>query len=79
MSIMYLGGVIAIPIVPYIADLLGRRTGIVIGCSIMLCGVAMVSIGFHIAIFIVGRFLLGFGLGIAQVSDLLIRHFEILS
>lgn len=75
---MYVGGVVAIPIVPYIADGLGRRTGIVVGCTVMLFGVALVSIGFHIALFVVGRFLLGFGLGIAQVRafnrDFIIIH-----
>lgn len=66
-SIMWIGGILAVPIVPHIADTWGRRIGIVIGCSIMLVGVALVSIGFHIALFAIGRLVLGFGLGIAQV------------
>ena len=37
----------------------------------MLFGVALVSIGSHVELFIIGRFILGFGLGIAQVSELL--------
>lgn len=41
--------------------------GVVIGCIIMLFGVAMVSIGYRVALFVVGRIVLGFGLGIAQV------------
>lgn len=64
---MYIGGILAIPITPIIADRLGRRVGIIIGCSIMLAGVALVSVGVHVALFIVGRLVLGFGLGIAQV------------
>jgi MFS family permease len=60
---------LSIPVVPYVADIMGRRAGVVLGCIIMLCGVAMVSIGFHVALFVVGRLVLGFGLGIAQVSD----------
>ena len=63
---MSIGSMLAIPFVPYTADLLGRRTGVVIGCSIMLVGVALICIGFHVALFIVGRLILGFGIAIAQ-------------
>ena len=65
---MYVGGMVAIPIAPYIADGLGRRLGIVIGCCIMVVGAGLVSIGFHIELFVFGRFFLGLGLGVAQVS-----------
>ncbi|KAK1750861.1 general substrate transporter [Echria macrotheca] len=65
---MSIGSMIAIPFVPYTADLLGRRTGVVIGCSIMICGVALICIGFHVALFIVGRLILGFGIAIAHGS-----------
>ena len=61
---------ISIPVVPYVADIMGRRAGIIMGCCIMLFGVALVSIGSHVALFIVGRMILGFGLGIAQVGYL---------
>uniref|UniRef100_A0A093X8P2 Lactose permease n=1 Tax=Talaromyces marneffei PM1 TaxID=1077442 RepID=A0A093X8P2_TALMA len=63
---MSIGSMLAIPVVPYVADILGRRAGVVMGCLIMLCGVAMVSIGYRVALFVVGRIILGFGLGIAQ-------------
>lgn len=65
---MSIGSLISIPFVPYVADIMGRRAGVVIGCSIMLVGVSLVSIGYHIALFVIGRIILGFGLGIAQVS-----------
>jgi MFS family permease len=65
---MSIGSMLSIPVVPYVADILGRRAGVVLGCVIMLFGVAMVSIGYRIALFVVGRIVLGFGLGIAQVS-----------
>lgn len=65
---MAMGSMLAIPIVPYCADLLGRRMGVVIGCSIMLVGIALLSMGFHIAMFIIGRLLLGFGIAIAHGS-----------
>ena len=66
---MSIGSMLSIPVVPYVADIYGRRAGVVIGCIIMLFGVALVSIGYHIALFVVGRIILGFGLGIAQVSN----------
>ncbi|ERS95199.1 hexose transporter protein [Sporothrix schenckii 1099-18] len=65
---MSIGSMLAIPFVPYAADLLGRRTGVVIGCSIMIVGVALICIGFHVALFIVGRLILGFGIAIAHGS-----------
>ena len=64
---MSIGSMLSIPVVPYVADVFGRRAGVVIGCVIMLFGVAMVSIGYRVALFVVGRIVLGFGLGIAQV------------
>lgn len=65
---MSIGSMLAIPFVPYTADILGRRTGVVIGCSIMIVGVALICMGFHIALFIVGRLILGFGIAIAHGS-----------
>ncbi|KAK4214672.1 hexose transporter protein [Rhypophila decipiens] len=65
---MSIGSLLAIPIVPYTADLLGRRTGVVIGCTIMIAGVALICIGFHVALFIIGRLILGFGIAIAHGS-----------
>lgn len=65
---MAMGSMLAIPIVPYCADILGRRMGVVIGCAIMLVGIALLSMGFHIAMFIIGRLLLGFGIAIAHGS-----------
>jgi MFS family permease len=67
---MYVGGMIAIPIAPYVADTFGRRVGVVIGSTVMLIGVALVSIGYHVELFIIGRLVLGLGLGIAQVSEI---------
>ncbi|KAJ5681408.1 hexose transporter protein [Penicillium maclennaniae] len=72
---MSIGSMLSIPVVPYVADVFGRRAGVVTGCVIMLCGVALISIGYHIALFVVGRIILGFGLGIAQeCSPLLVTE-----
>lgn len=70
---------LSIPVVPYVADMAGRRAGVVTGCIIMLFGVAMVSIGYHIALFVVGRIVLGFGLGIAQVGSLCLSLSQLLT
>ncbi|KAJ5261419.1 hypothetical protein N7478_012014 [Penicillium angulare] len=72
---MSIGSMLSIPVVPYVADIYGRRVGVVVGCIIMLFGVAMVSIGYRVALFVVGRIVLGFGLGIAQeCSPLLVTE-----
>lgn len=60
---MSVGSLVALPSVPYIADILGRRTGVFIGCSIMLLGVALQTIGTDFGIFVAGRFFIGFGVG----------------
>lgn len=61
--IMSVGSLVALPTVPYIADILGRRTGVFIGCSIMVLGVTLQSIGTSFGIFVCGRFFIGFGVG----------------
>jgi len=74
-SIMSVGSIAAIPFVPYAADIFGRRTGIVIGCVIMLLGVVLQSISINIKMFLAGRFFIGFGVAIAHgASPLLITE-----
>jgi len=74
-AIMSIGSIAAIPFVPYAADILGRRTGIMIGCIIMLLGVVLQSISVNFGMFLAGRFFLGFGIAIAHgASPLLITE-----
>jgi len=74
-AIMAVGSITAIPFVPYAADLLGRRTGILVGCIIMLIGVVLQSISAGFGMFLGARFLLGFGVAIAHgASPLLITE-----
>jgi MFS family permease len=55
--------------------MLGRRTGVMIGCSIMIGGVALQSLGFTFAMFVSARFFIGFGVAIAHgASPLLITE-----
>lgn len=63
---MSVGSIVALPITPYIADIAGRRVGVMTGCIIMVIGVVLQSIGVNIAMFIAARFLIGFGVAIAH-------------
>ncbi|KAE8380318.1 hexose transporter protein [Aspergillus bertholletiae] len=74
-AIMSLGSLAALPAVPYIADVLGRRMGILIGCLIMILGVILQSISANYGMFLAARFLIGFGVAIAHgASPLLITE-----
>lgn len=74
-AIMSLGSLAALPAVPYTADLLGRRMGILIGCLIMILGVVLQTISANYGMFLAARFLIGFGVAIAHgASPLLITE-----
>ncbi|MCJ1308864.1 hypothetical protein MMC25_002519 [Agyrium rufum] len=66
--IMSVGSLAAIPFVPYVADGLGRRMGILIGAIIALFGVVLQTISTNLKMFIAARFFLGFGIAIAHGS-----------
>ncbi|KAF7937715.1 uncharacterized protein EAE97_007511 [Botrytis byssoidea] len=73
--IMSVGSLVALPFVPYAADILGRRTGVMIGCTIMIVGVLLQSLGYTFGLFVGARFLIGFGVAIAHgASPLLITE-----
>lgn len=63
---MSVGSIVALPVTPYIADGLGRRIGIMVGCIVMIVGVVLQSIGTNIEMFIAARFFIGFGVAIAH-------------
>lgn len=74
-AIMSIGSIVAIPFVPYTADILGRRAGILIGCIIMILGVVLQSISINLSMFIASRFFIGFGVAIAHgASPLLVTE-----
>lgn len=74
-AIMSIGSIVAIPFVPYTADILGRRAGILIGCIIMILGVVLQSVSVNIGMFIAARFFIGFGVAIAHgASPLLVTE-----
>jgi MFS family permease len=74
-AIMSVGSICALPVVPYTADILGRRWGIIIGCTIMILGVVLQSIGINLKLLTASRFLVGFGVAIAHgASPLLVAE-----
>jgi len=60
-AIMSVGGIVALPLFPFIADNYGRRIGIIVGCIICIVGVVLQTIGATVGMFIAGRFIIGFG------------------
>ncbi|KAL1695129.1 general substrate transporter [Schizophyllum commune] len=60
-AIQGIGGLIALPLSPYLNDGFGRRAGIVLGATIMIVGTVLQSASNTIQMFIGARFLLGFG------------------
>ncbi|ELR10539.1 hypothetical protein VC83_05128 [Pseudogymnoascus destructans] len=67
---MSVGSICALPVVPYTADILGRRWGIIIGCTIMILGVVPQSIGINLKLLTASRFFVGFGVAIAHGAPL---------
>lgn len=65
-AIMSVGSIVAVPISPWLADWRGRRLAIIIGLVIMFIGVALQTASQNIRMFIGARFLIGFGISIAQ-------------
>jgi MFS family permease len=73
--IMSVGSLVAIPFVPYAADMFGRRLAIFMGCVIMVFGVALQAAALNLGMFVAARFLIGFGVAIAHgASPLLITE-----
>ena len=68
-AIQNIGAFCALPFSPYAADLFGRRVGVAVGIVIILIGtVIQVVPTVDRAMFIGGRFLVGFGSNLSQGS-----------
>uniref|UniRef100_A0A8H7NMW8 Major facilitator superfamily (MFS) profile domain-containing protein n=1 Tax=Bionectria ochroleuca TaxID=29856 RepID=A0A8H7NMW8_BIOOC len=63
-----IGQIISFPACPLIADGLGRRWCMFIGCAIVLVGTAIQTSAQNLAAFIGGRVVLGFGASIASAA-----------
>ncbi|KIK66534.1 hypothetical protein GYMLUDRAFT_38267 [Collybiopsis luxurians FD-317 M1] len=69
MSAVYsLGAIVALPLVPWITDHLGRRLAIVFGSVFMVIGAAIQTASQNFAMFVVARLILGFGIPFAIVA-----------
>lgn len=68
-ALYQIGSLVSIPIVPLLADNLGRKLPIAIGCVIMTIGAIVQASSQNLGAFMGGRFLLGFGNSLAQISS----------
>jgi MFS family permease len=64
-----IGSIASLPITPYLADHFGRKICIVIGCLIMIVGAGIQAGAKNLSYFMGGRFLMGFGNSLAQLSS----------
>ncbi|KAI0690854.1 hexose transporter [Cytidiella melzeri] len=69
MSAIYsLGSIVSLPFVPFVSDRLGRRMAILFGSAIMVVGAVLQMAAQNFAMFVIARFLLGFGIPFAIVA-----------
>lgn len=64
-----IGSIASLPIAPFIADRFGRRAAIIAGCVIMVVGAAVQGAAQNNGMFEGGRFMMGFGNTLAQLSS----------
>jgi MFS family permease len=64
-----IGAIASLPVAPYIADHFGRKACILLGCIIMIVGAAIQGAAKNVDYFMGGRFLIGFGNSLAQLSS----------
>ncbi|KEY66763.1 hypothetical protein S7711_07546 [Stachybotrys chartarum IBT 7711] len=64
-----IGSIVSFFIVPYMADYLGRKPTIMIGCVIMIAGAFISAFCNGYDMYIAGRFVLGFGNSLSQMSS----------
>ncbi|KAJ5644257.1 uncharacterized protein N7484_006764 [Penicillium longicatenatum] len=65
-AILSLGAICATPFISLVGDRWGRRKGILLGSAIMGIGGIIQGLSVHIAMFLVSRYLIGFGLVFAN-------------
>jgi MFS family permease len=67
-SLYTVGSIVGAPFAAVIADRLGRRKGMFIGGWVIILGMIIISTAHVLAQFVIGRFVLGFGIAIMTVS-----------
>lgn len=68
-AIYQIGSLVSFPLVPYMADWWGRRTPIAVGCCLMIIGGFLGAFCNGYGMYVGGRFILGFGNSLAQMSS----------
>lgn len=64
-----IGSIISLPVVPFVADHMGRKAAIAFGCVVMVTGALIQGTATGLTRFMVGRSLIGFGNSLAQLSS----------
>jgi sugar porter (SP) family MFS transporter len=64
-----IGSIASLPIVPFVADNYGRKACIIAGCLVMIVGASIQAAAKNLGYFMGGRFLMGFGNSLAQLSS----------
>jgi MFS family permease len=65
---IFVGGAVGVLFAPIIANRRGRKEGMFYAAVLQIIGVILQTAAQNITMFIVGRFIIGFGTGIANVS-----------
>ncbi|KAI9568410.1 general substrate transporter [Boletus coccyginus] len=63
-----LGGIVALPFVPFVADTFGRRRSILVGSMLMIIGGVLQGAALNLTMFIMARFVMGSGIVFAIVA-----------
>ncbi len=65
-AIFSVGQVVGLPLVPYLADHIGRKWTILLGSTIIFIGVVLQTVAINIGMFIAARFIIGLGIVYTQ-------------
>ncbi|ORX38165.1 general substrate transporter [Kockovaella imperatae] len=67
-AIQSIGGIVGLPLAPYLSERFGRRGALAIGDAVMLIGVILQTASQNVAMFIICRFFIGVGLAFACLA-----------
>ncbi|PVI04276.1 general substrate transporter [Periconia macrospinosa] len=63
-----IGSILSLPVTPYVADHFGRKAAMTLGCIVMITGAIIQGAAKNLTFFMAGRFMMGFGNSLAQLS-----------
>jgi hypothetical protein len=70
-AVISAGSILTLPIVPYVADILDRQTGVMTSFVVTILAVILHYIGINLSMSIAARFCIGFGAAIIHDAALL--------